>query len=243
MIREGGKEIKDCNKILSAAQCESYPYFIMLYLNTKLANKKIQNAQEIKRTLFNGTKFHAASFFSWQNIKVFCPMKKCSFNLLCILNLFSEQWQSTLFQIFVVVDKKQKQPQRKFRLNTESWNGLKQCVLQKQQQQQQQQQQQKPSYLDPEKLVSPDCLGPHQGRWHCRGAWGSCHHNDHTSCLVQTATRCLLGIAGSATGPGCCGPYLPGPGRHCFWGWCLNLSIWGIKAHLSMQLPSFSDRT
>ena len=28
------------------------------------------------------------------------PINKCSFNLLCVLDLFSELWQSTLFQIF-----------------------------------------------------------------------------------------------------------------------------------------------
>ena len=30
----------------------------------------------------------------------FCLIKKRSFNLLCVLGLFSERWQSTLFQIF-----------------------------------------------------------------------------------------------------------------------------------------------
>ena len=32
--------------------------------------------------------------------QVFCLIKKRSFNLLCVLDLFSECWQSTLFQIF-----------------------------------------------------------------------------------------------------------------------------------------------
>ena len=32
---------------------------------------------------------------------LFCPTKKCSFNLLFVLDLFSERWQSTLFQIFL----------------------------------------------------------------------------------------------------------------------------------------------
>ena len=31
---------------------------------------------------------------------LFRPIKKCPFNLLCVLDLFSEHWQSTLFQIF-----------------------------------------------------------------------------------------------------------------------------------------------
>ena len=31
---------------------------------------------------------------------LFHPIKKCSFNLLCVLDLFSECWQSTWFQIF-----------------------------------------------------------------------------------------------------------------------------------------------
>ena len=51
--------------------------------------KKIQNAQEIKRTLFNKTEQDKKSL-----------MKKRSFNLLCVLDIFSECWQPTLFQIF-----------------------------------------------------------------------------------------------------------------------------------------------
>ena len=31
---------------------------------------------------------------------LFRPIKTRSFNLLCVLDLFSERWQSTLFQIF-----------------------------------------------------------------------------------------------------------------------------------------------
>ena len=31
---------------------------------------------------------------------LFRLIEKCSFNLLCVLDLFSERWQSTLFQIF-----------------------------------------------------------------------------------------------------------------------------------------------
>ena len=31
---------------------------------------------------------------------LFCSFRKCSCNLLCVLDLFSECWQSTLFQIF-----------------------------------------------------------------------------------------------------------------------------------------------
>ena len=31
---------------------------------------------------------------------LFRIIKKCSFNLLCVLDLFSERWQSTLFQMF-----------------------------------------------------------------------------------------------------------------------------------------------
>ena len=33
---------------------------------------------------------------------LFRLIKKRSFNLLCVLDLFSECWQSTLFQIFLV---------------------------------------------------------------------------------------------------------------------------------------------
>ena len=38
----------------------------------------------------------------WQKEKfvLFCPIKKRSFNLLCVLDLFSERCQSSLFQIF-----------------------------------------------------------------------------------------------------------------------------------------------
>ena len=32
---------------------------------------------------------------------LFCPIKSVPFNLLCVLGLFSECWQSTLFQIFI----------------------------------------------------------------------------------------------------------------------------------------------
>ena len=76
-----------------------------------------QNTQEIKRTLFNWTKqvlLHVLSCFVQLKIVLFnllCvarfvlfrPIKKRSFNLLCVLDLFlSERWQSTLFQIFLL---------------------------------------------------------------------------------------------------------------------------------------------
>ena len=35
---------------------------------------------------------------SGENVRI---IKKRSFNLLCVLDLFSERWQSTLFQIFL----------------------------------------------------------------------------------------------------------------------------------------------
>ena len=73
----------------------------------------IQNTQEIKRTLFNWTKqdkmckFSRMSSFSsyaqhknrkFASFVLFCPVEKHSFNLLCVLDLFSQCWQSTLFQ-------------------------------------------------------------------------------------------------------------------------------------------------
>ena len=36
----------------------------------------------------------------WETTVLFCLIKKRSFNLLCVLDLFSQRWQSTLFQIF-----------------------------------------------------------------------------------------------------------------------------------------------
>ena len=56
--------------------------------------KKIQNTQEIKRTLFNKMEQDKTCFV------LFRLIKKHSFNLLCVLVLFSERWQSTLSQIF-----------------------------------------------------------------------------------------------------------------------------------------------
>ena len=59
---------------------------------------QIQNAQEIKRTLFNKTKQDKTSICS----------RKASFssyvqqyNIIFFQDLFSERWQSTLFQIFL----------------------------------------------------------------------------------------------------------------------------------------------
>ena len=52
----------------------------------------IQNTQEMKRTLFNWTKQDKT-----------CKTCQRSFNLLCVLDLFSERWQSTLFLIFFAV--------------------------------------------------------------------------------------------------------------------------------------------
>ena len=34
---------------------------------------------------------------------LFCPLKKRSLNFLCVLDLFSERWQLTLFQIFLFI--------------------------------------------------------------------------------------------------------------------------------------------
>ena len=56
-------------------------------------NNEIQNTQEIKRMLFNKTEQDKARFV------LFHLIKKRSFNLLCVLDLFSERWQSTLSQI------------------------------------------------------------------------------------------------------------------------------------------------
>ena len=58
-------------------------------------SKRIQNTQEIKRTLFKWTKQDKNYPYV-----LFRPIKKRSFNLLCVLDLFSERLQSTLFQIF-----------------------------------------------------------------------------------------------------------------------------------------------
>ena len=94
-------------------------------VDCRRSEKKIQNSQEIKRTLFNWTKqdkmckFSRKSSFSsyiffmlyiaWKrglpqkcvHFVLFHPLKRCSFTL-CFRSsiFFLEHWQSTLFQFF-----------------------------------------------------------------------------------------------------------------------------------------------
>ena len=44
---------------------------------------------------------------------LFRPIKKRSFNLLCVLDLFVERWQSTLFEIFFCKTQEQKKKRKK----------------------------------------------------------------------------------------------------------------------------------
>ena len=70
-------------------------WFWFLFLQV-FENKKFQ------ATMFWNTGFIFSAgtkrmLFCWTKLR---PVKKCSLNLLCVLDFFSERWQSTLFQIF-----------------------------------------------------------------------------------------------------------------------------------------------